>query len=71
MGEELKEQVRRRYADVALAVQGMGKASCCGSYSCCGSDPGALEVDLAGGSYSVEELYGLPESVRRRPWRMP
>jgi arsenite methyltransferase len=62
MNEELKEKVRRRYAEAALAVQDVGEASCCGS-SCCSTEPGALEVDLAGGSYSVEELDELPESA--------
>ena len=62
MGEDLKEQVRRRYAEAALAVRGMGETSCCGS-SCCGSDSGALGVDLTGESYSTEELGELPETA--------
>src|SRR5215204_4239625 len=41
MSEELKGQVRRRYAEAALAVRSMGgvddKASCCGP-SCCGTE---------------------------------
>src|SRR5919107_189696 len=41
MSEELKGQVRRRYAEAALAVRGMGggddKTSCCGP-SCCGTE---------------------------------
>src|SRR5919202_3992974 len=62
MGEDLKEQVRRRYAEAALAVRGMGETSCCGSF-CCGSDSGALGVDLTGESYSTEELGELPETA--------
>src|SRR5919199_2767627 len=62
MGEDLKEQVRRRYAEAALAVRGMGETSCCGS-SCCGSDSGALGVDLTEESYSTEELGELPETA--------
>jgi hypothetical protein len=33
--------------------------------------PGVARGGPCRGSYSVEELDGLPESVRRRPWRMP
>ena len=60
--EELKGQVRRRYAEAALAVRGTGEsdeASCCGP-SCCGNDSQASKVDLTGGSYSSEELGELP-----------
>lgn len=65
MSEDLKEQVRRRYAEVATAVQGTGEdgeASCCGS-SCCGADPQALDVDLTEGSYSAEEKQELPQAA--------
>jgi arsenite methyltransferase len=61
----LKGQVRRRYAEAALAVRGIGEddeASCCGP-SCCGNDSQASKVDLTGGSYSAEELGELPESA--------
>jgi arsenite methyltransferase len=48
MSEELKEQVRRRYAEAALAVQSTGEgddeASCCGP-SCCGTESQASKVD--------------------------
>jgi arsenite methyltransferase len=60
--EDLKGQVRKRYAEAALAVRGTGKgeeASCCGP-SCCGPDSQASKVDLTGGSYSAEELGELP-----------
>jgi SAM-dependent methyltransferase len=63
--EGLKGQVRRRYAEAALAVQRIGEddeASCCGP-SCCGNDWQASKVDLTGGSYSAEELGELPESA--------
>jgi arsenite methyltransferase len=66
MSEELKGQVRRRYAKAALAVQdtdeGDGDASCCGP-SCCGAKSQASKVDLTGGSYSVEELDELPTTA--------
>ena len=48
MSEELKGQVRRRYAEAALAVRGTGegedKASCCGP-SCCGTESQASKVE--------------------------
>ena len=48
MSEELKGQVRRRYAEAALAVRGMGggddKTSCCGP-SCCGTESQASKSD--------------------------
>ena len=48
MSEELKGQVRRRYAEVALAVRGTGEgvdeASCCG-LSCCGTESQASTVE--------------------------
>jgi arsenite methyltransferase len=66
MSEELKGQVRRRYAEAALAVRGTGEgddaASCCGP-SCCGPASEASKVDLTGGSYSAEELGELPETA--------
>ncbi len=65
MSEDLKEQVRRRYAEVATAVQGTGEdgeASCCDS-SCCGPDPQALEVNLTEGSYSAEEKQELSQAA--------
>ena len=60
--EDLKGQVRKRYAEAALAVRDTGggeEASCCGP-SCCGPDSKASKVDLTGGSYSAEELGELP-----------
>src|ERR671910_1700218 len=65
--EELKGQVRRRYAEAALAVRGTGEsdeASCCGP-SCCGNDSQASKVDLTGGSYSAEELGELPGTAKK------
>jgi arsenite methyltransferase len=50
--EELKGQVRKRYAGVALAVRGTGEsdeASCCGS-SCCGNDSRETRSDPTGAS---------------------
>ena len=58
--EDLKGQVRKRYAEAAIAVRDTGEeASCCGP-SCCGPDSKASKVDLTGGSYSADELDELP-----------
>lgn len=59
MSEELKGQVKRRYAEAALAVQA-DEAACC-EPSCCGGSPEAQKVDLTSISYSAEELGNLPE----------
>src|SRR5215216_8171987 len=73
MGEDLRERVRRRYADAALAAQGKnGQASCCEPSSCCGPTSSCCEADeaseaaavnLTGGSYSADELGELPGSA--------
>ena len=65
MGEDLREQVRRRYAEAATAVGGAGEdsgASCC-EPSCCGAESQAFGVDLTGGSYLTEELGELPRDA--------
>jgi arsenite methyltransferase len=67
MPEELKEQVRRHYAEAALAVWGTDggepeASSCCGP-SCCGPESETPKVDLTGGTYSAEELGELPETA--------
>jgi SAM-dependent methyltransferase len=54
----IKEEVRKRYADAARAVDGESKASCCGD-SCCG-DSGSFGTAL----YEAEEEAGLPEAAR-------
>ena len=58
MGENLKEQVRERYAGAARDLRDVvsGKASCASRLVFCGSDVGALEADVSGGSYSQAEL---------------
>ncbi len=64
MGEDLKEQVRRWYAGVALAVRedDEGGASCCGA-SCCSPEQGTVEADMIGGSYSGAEKRELPRTA--------
>ena len=64
MGEDLRERMRDKYAELAVAAQEGG--SCCGSS--CGSDetsPGSSSVivDLGRGSYSDEERGELPEKA--------
>jgi arsenite methyltransferase len=54
----IKEEVRKRYADAARAVDGESKASCCGD-SCC-ADSGSFGTAL----YEAEEQAGLPEAAR-------
>jgi arsenite methyltransferase len=68
MGEDLKERVREKYAELALASQEGGDASCCGSS--CGCDPSeasegstSVIVDLARGSYSEAERGELPQAA--------
>jgi arsenite methyltransferase len=56
--QDLKEQVRRRYAEAAISVKDEEPAGCCGP-SCCGGSE-AQKVDLTGGSYSEEERAELP-----------
>jgi len=56
---DLRERVRRRYAEAAISVKGEEQAGCCDD-SCCGGSE-ARKVDLTGGSYSEEERAGLPE----------
>jgi SAM-dependent methyltransferase len=59
--QDLRERVRRRYAEAAISVKGEEQADCCDS-SCCGGSA-AQKVDLTGGSYSEEERAGLPEEA--------
>jgi arsenite methyltransferase len=62
--EDLKGQVRKRYAEAAIALRDTGEeASCCGP-SCCGPDSKASKVDLTGGSYSANELDELPGTAK-------
>src|SRR5918998_5327367 len=64
MGEELREQVKERYAGAARSVlEGAGSSSCCGSAGERGLDSEALGADCTGGGYSAEELSVLPEAA--------
>ncbi|QIN85529.1 arsenite methyltransferase (plasmid) [Rubrobacter tropicus] len=67
----MREKVKEKYAELAVASQGDAEASCCGSSCGCGGDSGvaseadtAVRVsDLSGGSYSEDERSGLPEGA--------
>ena len=63
----MREKVRSKYAELAVASQNGGDASCCGSSCGCGEGSGsetAVRVSvLSGGSYSAEEKGGLPEAA--------
>jgi arsenite methyltransferase len=64
MDEDVREQVKERYAGAALTVlEGSGSASCCGSADERGLDSEALGVDWTGGGYSAEEIGGLPQAA--------
>jgi ubiquinone/menaquinone biosynthesis C-methylase UbiE len=61
MAEDLRERVREKYAELAVAARDEGGASCCGSSCGCGADSGteARTADLSFG-YSQSERDELP-----------
>jgi arsenite methyltransferase len=66
MSDDLKERVRKKYAELAVASKEGGDASCCGSSCGCGSGEAAATsviVDLAHGSYSEAERGELPQAA--------
>jgi arsenite methyltransferase len=65
MSDDLKERVRKKYAELAVASQEGGDASCCGSSCGCGSGESASSVivDLAHSSYSEVEKGELPQAA--------
>jgi SAM-dependent methyltransferase len=67
MADGMRNKVREKYAELAIASRGGGEASCCGSSCGCGSDSGtetAVRVsDLSGGSYTAEQIGELPEGA--------
>src|SRR5688572_14259946 len=66
MAEGMREKVRNKYAELALASQSAGEASCCGSSCGCGtpaSETAVRVTDLSGGSYSEEEKGELPSAA--------
>ena len=57
--EDLREEVRRRYAEAARAVS-EGSSGCCGSGSCCAD---GSEGDFGEALYSVEQRGELPDAA--------
>jgi arsenite methyltransferase len=58
--DELREQVRARYAEAALAVTN-GEAGSCGSGSCC--DGESAGADFGESLYSAEDREALPDAA--------
>ncbi len=67
MAESVREKVRKKYAELAVMNRRGEEASCCDSSRGCGFSEGEAAgvrvSDLTGGSYSAEELGGLPEEA--------
>lgn len=64
MGDEMRDLVRRRYAEAAVSVWEGGSGSCCGSGASCGcsgSEAGAS--DMTAGGYSEEDRGSLPRDA--------
>ena len=57
--EEVREQVRQKYARVITAKQNGAAASCCDSASCCGSAASKATQAITGNLYSAGESAGL------------
>jgi SAM-dependent methyltransferase len=60
--DEIREQVRSRYAEAALAVD-RGKNACCGPNDCCG-DVGCTDERFGAALYDDAERRELPEAAR-------
>ena len=58
-GDELREEVRRRYADSARAVTDGSKGCGCGTGSCCGDDATSFGEAL----YDAEQRGELPDAA--------
>ena len=64
--DELREEVRRRYAELAKAVTGEGEGCGCGSGSCCADDPAASAAGSARfgeALYDTEQRGELPDAA--------
>ena len=57
--DQLREQVRRRYADAALAVEEGTSGGCCGSDGCCDTGAAGFGESL----YAAEERGDLPDDA--------
>jgi arsenite methyltransferase len=61
--DTLREEVRRRYAESARAVEAGGGASCCGSdSSCCGGDQ-TVDAKFGDALYDAEQRGALPQAA--------
>ncbi len=67
MAEGMREQVRKKYAELAVARVSGDEDSCCGSSCGCGdtvkTETAVRISDLSSGSYSAEEVEELPEEA--------
>jgi SAM-dependent methyltransferase len=59
MTQDLREEVRARYADAALSVLNQDAAGCCEGSSCCGS----TEASFGSGLYETLQLEELPSAA--------
>ena len=58
--DDLREQVRTRYAESASAVTGQGKDHGCGSGACCGDDTAA---GFGEALYDADQRGELPDAA--------
>jgi arsenite methyltransferase len=66
MAERMREKVQKKYAELAVASQAGGDASCCGTSCGCGTpaqETADRVSDLSGGCYSAEERDELPAAA--------
>ena len=56
LDEQIREDVRKKYADIATGRQ----SSCCGGSSCCSADSGHLAESLG---YQADSIANLPEDA--------
>ena len=61
--EELREEVRRRYAETALAVSESSPGCGCGEGSCCGDEVAAGGKAFVEAFYEAEQQGELPEAA--------
>ena len=61
--DELREEVRRRYAESARAVSEATEGCGCGSGSCCSEDQAAAEAKFGELLYDAEQRDALPDAA--------
>ncbi|MFN8223115.1 MAG: arsenite methyltransferase [Gaiellales bacterium] len=63
IGTDLREEIRRKYAEAALAVE-HGSSGCgCGSGSCCEGEHSATGASFGEALYDAEQRGALPEAA--------